>query len=125
PSAQPGQLVVDGEAHTEVAALGPGGRLLFAEPVVVEALEHGVEAGAVGAGVVHQPGGRPVGDLFGGDQVDPADGHRVEAEPAGGVVEEPLHDVDGGRAGHPPVGPGRGGVGGDAGHVAAVVLHPV
>ena len=41
----------------------------------------------------------------------------VDPETGGGQIEDPFHDVDGGGPGHAPVRAGRGGIGGQRGHV--------
>ena len=111
--AQPGQLVVAGEADAEPRlAVRDAPSLLGAVGLLVEAgqLDRLVQAGRVVPGVVDQPGRHPVGNVFRPDEVAAADLLAAEIQRAGRRVDHRLHGEDTGRAGDAPIRTGGRGV---------------
>ncbi len=98
----------DPEADEHLAALLLAALLLGADRLDVERGEGGVEGRRVPPAVVDGAGRRGVGEGVVGEEVAPAQLHRVDPEPAGGGVDEPLERVGRLRAPGAAVGGGRG-----------------
>ena len=122
-SAGAGALCEHGHPEAEPAPIGARRLLSRAELGDVDDPRGSLHRLAIAAGVVHDAGHRGMGEL--GDQVTAPDFERVEPEPGGRAIHQPLHrrGDDGPR--HAAIGRHRAGVTGDATGTGAVLGHPV
>ena len=109
--------------ETEPAPIGARRLLSRAELGEVDDPRRSLHRLAIAAGVLHDAGYRGVREL--GSQVTAPDFERVEPEPGGRAIHQPLHcrGDDGPR--HPAIGRHRAGVAGDGAGPRAVLAHPV